>query len=66
VTTLEIFGLGPCATENQVCKAWRVSVRNFHPDKIAQLADAEKLAAEAEFKYLNNIKDFIVEQIRLN
>jgi hypothetical protein len=66
VIALAVFGLGPSATEKEVCKAWRDSVSKLHSDKTVGWATEKRKAADDEFIILNNLKDFIVEQIRLN
>lgn len=55
----KVLGVAPDATDDEVRKAYRRMALQYHPDKVANLGDDVKAAAEKKFKELGRAKDLI-------
>lgn len=55
----KVLGVAPDATDDEVRKAYRRMALQYHPDKVANLGDDVKAAAEKKFKELGHAKDLI-------
>ena len=55
----KVLGVAPDASDDEVRKAYRRMALQYHPDKVANLGDDVKAAAEKKFKELGHAKDLI-------
>lgn len=55
----KVLGVAPDASDDEVRKAYRRMALQYHPDKVANLGDDVKAAAEKKFKELGRAKDLI-------
>lgn len=53
MTHYEVLGVGPSATAHEVRQAYLRLARDHHPDRHAGASDAERAAAEARMRELN-------------
>lgn len=49
----ELLGTNPSSTTEQVCRAYRVRIAEYHPDKVASLGSELRALAEAKSKEIN-------------
>jgi len=61
---LEVLGLAPTATPDDVRKAFRKLALKWHPDKWAGKSEAEKEAAGAEFRKLTAARDALCDALK--
>lgn len=55
----KVLGIEPTATDEEVRKAYRKLALQHHPDRVANLGDDVKKAAERKFQEINNAKERI-------
>ena len=55
----KVLGVSPDATDDEVKRAYRKLALQYHPDKVANLGDDVKAAAEKKFKEIGAAKDLI-------
>ena len=56
---LSILGLDTTATKEELKKAYRKSIAEYHPDKVANLGEDIKRLADSKTKAINNAYDYL-------
>lgn len=58
----EILGVPPAATIDEIRRAYRQRMSEYHPDKVAKLGKELREVAERKSKEINMAYDFIMQQ----
>lgn len=59
---LAILGLGPIATSEEIKAAYRMRIKEYHPDKVAHLGEKLRTVATREAQRLNLAYGFLKEK----
>ena len=62
----KILGIDPSATDEEVKKAYRDMAKKHHPDRVGNLGDEVRQAAEKKFQEINQAYELIKKQRGIN
>ncbi|AXY58271.1 J domain-containing protein [Acinetobacter chinensis] len=62
-TAAEILGVGIQATEQEINKAYRIKMKDYHPDRNVNVTPAVQRMLEEQTQLLNNARDFMLKYI---
>lgn len=59
----EILGISPNATRDEIQKAYRIKIKDFHPDRNVNVTDAVKQMLEQQAHLINSARDTLMKHI---
>ena len=59
----ETLGVGPFATAQEVAEAYRRRIREYHPDKVAQMGPEIRAVADAMSKRINRAYEIALRRL---
>ena len=62
----KVLEVSPDATDEEVKRAYKEQVKRNHPDRVAQLGEDVRRAAEEKMKQINSARDIIYQARGLN
>ena len=58
-----ILGIPPNSTRDQIQKAYRIKIKDFHPDRNINVTDAVKAMLEEQAHLINNARDVMLKYL---
>ena len=60
----EVLGVPRIATRDEIVRAYKVRISEYHPDKVAQMGDEIRAVAERRSKEINSAYDEALRELK--